>query len=290
MANQRILRATAAPLSWQPLDYNGEPTDPDVVTVGVVSSDGATVKAAGTATAGSGSDPRTVTLTAAQTAEVDILTATWKVGATTVAITYHDVVGGFLFSLADLRGTETSVGDPSAYEAARLRTVRDEVEALFESVCGPFHPRLSVVRVNGCTTRFRPTGGLLRSVRWVRQYSDYTVPTYTDYTDAEVAQVVVGDDGYATLPYSLSGWLSVEIGYEHGRLTAPADVRRAAMLYARSLSNRQKSGVPDRATTMQLPDGGSVTLATPGVGRWHTGIPEVDEVLRRYPSLDPLVA
>jgi len=79
---QRILRATAASLSWQPLDGDGEPADPGTVTVGVVSSDGATVVAAGTATSGSASDPRTAALTVAPT-----LTAQTLIPGLTTTIT-----------------------------------------------------------------------------------------------------------------------------------------------------------------------------------------------------------
>jgi hypothetical protein len=77
---------------------------------------------------------------------------------------------------------------------------------------------------------------------------------------------------------------AVEAGYFVGTpvgAQVPSDVRRAAMTAGRVSAQQGRSGVPDRATSMQMPDGGSVTLATPGVGRWRTGIPTVDEVLIR---------
>jgi hypothetical protein len=293
VANQRVLRATAATLSWQPQGADGEPADPGTVTVAVTRADGTSVVAAGTAVSGSGTNPRTYTLTVAQTAALDRLTAVWTVSGTTVATTFHDVVGGFYFSVAELRALETSLSSTSDYPLARLLSVRDEVETLFESACGcAFVPRFDTDRVYGWSgSRVLLSRPFIRRVRWVRQHHHYTTsPAYTDYTASELTGVTVDQDTVVVLPYSTAGFESVEFGFEHGMDSPPADVRRAAMQWARLLANQTKSGVPDRATTMQLPDGGSVTLATPGVGRWHTGVPFVDEVLRRYDHRSPLVA
>lgn len=286
---QRILQATTASLSWQPLNADGEPGDPGTVTVGVTSSDGSTVVAAGTATSGSGSSPRTAALTVAQTAALEVFTATWKVAADTVAVTEHWVVGGFLFSIADLRTAEPSLGDGSRDTADSLRQRRDEVEDLFESATAvPWTPRLHVVQSTDEHDGYLLDVGRrhARRVRWCRLWSD--ADTYTELTASELAEIAPAADGIVRLPVSTSGcWrvtAGVEVGYWEVTPTGsqpPADVRRAAFAYARSLAHQPRSSVPDRATSMQMPDGGSVTLATPGVGRWRTGIPTVDEVLNR---------
>ena len=89
VADEQIVAATAASLTWQPTGSDGEPADPGTVTVGVTRSNGTVVLADGTATSGATSTPRSVDVTAAQTASIDWLTATWKVGATVVATTVH---------------------------------------------------------------------------------------------------------------------------------------------------------------------------------------------------------
>lgn len=287
---QRILRATTGSLSWQPLDGDGEPGNQGTVTVGVTASDGSTVIAAGTATTGSTTDPRTIALTVAQSADLEVLTATWKVGTDVVAVTDHWVVGGFLFSAVELRAVEPSTADGSRDVTAAIQRARSEVEDLFENATGvPWTPRLHVV----CSTRDHDgyhlaTGSrFVRSVRWCRLW--YGEDDYTELTAAELAQIVPAADGIVKLPMTTAGhWkvtAGVEVGYFVGTpigVQIPADVRRAAFTYGRSLVHQARSAVPDRAMSMQTPDGTSVTLATAGLGRWRTAIPAVDEVLNRY--------
>jgi hypothetical protein len=289
---QRILQATTGSISWQPLDGDGEPAEPSgTVTVGVTSSDGTTVIAAGSPTSGSASDPRTKDLTIAQSAQLEVLTATWKIGSDTVAVTDHWIVGGFLYSIADLRIAEPSTGDGARDSTAMLRTAREEIEELFENATGvPWTPRLVVVRstrsVNHDGFQLHTGVRYVRALRWCRLWSDED--TYTSLTTAECAAVPPSEDGTLVLPVSTSGFwqvtAAVEAGYFVGTpvgVQVPSDVRRAAMTAGRVSAQQSRSGIPDRATSMQMPDGGSVTLATPGVGRWRTGIPAVDEVLIR---------
>lgn len=280
---QRILRATTATLSWQPLDSDGDQNaDPGTVTLGVTSSDGSTVVAAGTATSGSSTSARTYALTAAQTSALDVLTATWKVGSTTVAETMHDIVGGFYCTTAEIRDREPSTADGSRDVTSQLVKVRNEVECLIESACGgsSFVPRFStygrqVVRAAVLTLPQR----WLRAVRWLTVWSSNT--SSTSFSAADCAAMPADPAGIVRLPYAVTGY--VEIGYEHGLDAPPLDLKRAAITAMRAGQHAQRSGIPDRATSMQLPDGGSVTLATPGARKqWHTGIPAVDEVLMRY--------
>lgn len=277
MANQRILRATSASLSWQPQGSDGEAANPGTVTVGVTRADGTTVKAAGTATVGTTTDPRTVALTAAETASLDRLTATWTVSGTTVAVTYHEIVGGFLFTRSELRAKDglSSVTD---YPNATLDEARTAVEDLFLRETGQsFVPRFDVDRVSDIGFRFGPTYRPLRSVRWVRQFSDYTTPTYTDYTTAEVGQVVVGEDGWAILPYSTSGYLSVQIGYEHGHDSPSGEAKRHALTLARYQLLGDTSGISPRARSITN-DFGNLQYSFAGPGH-PTGLDEVDAFL-----------
>ena len=175
---QRILQATTGSISWQPLDGDGEPAEPSgTVTVGVSSSVGSTVIAAGSSTTGTGSNPRTKDLTIAQSAQLEVLTATWKIGSDTVAVTDHWIVGGFLYSIADLRIAEPSTGDGARDSTAMLRTAREEVEELFENATGvPWTPRLVVVRstrsVNHDGFQLHTGVRYVRALRWCRLWSD----------------------------------------------------------------------------------------------------------------------
>ena len=96
-ADQQILRGSAATLSWQNLDGNGEPAAPaGTVTVGILRDDGTELVAAGTATAGTGSDPRTYALAATANTLLDRLVVTWTDGGdASVHVTYVEVVAPF---------------------------------------------------------------------------------------------------------------------------------------------------------------------------------------------------
>lgn len=285
VADQRIVAATAATLTWQGVDADGENVDPGTVTIGVVRSDGTEVVAAGTATTGSGTAARTRTLTVAQTANLDRLTATWKVGADTVATTVVDVVGGVYVPISEVRATEPALGNAATDQLTRLKVVRSIVETMFESATNrAFVPRFNTVRLDGTGT---PTLVLphpeLRRVSWARVYSDAT--TYTSLTAGELAAIPADRAGLAvrtdanTWP---TGVRNIEIGYEYGLDLPPPDIRQAAILAIRSQANTFRSGIPDRAISWQPAEGGNVVLATPGLGIWVTGIPAVDETLKRW--------
>lgn len=282
---QRIHRGASATLTYQGVDADGEPgeVDPGTVTCVVTGSDGTTLSVG--AVSGSGIAARTVALTSVQTAELDILTASWQVGGVEIARTRHDIVGGVYFTLAALRESQQQVSDQSVYPGPKLVEARTAVEVLIESACGgsSFVPRFDVWRSPEIKGGFReidlPTLWFRRA-RWVRIWEDNE--SYTDLTPTEVAAVPGSDIGSICLPYSVCD-VKLEVGYEHGLDAPPADLRRAAMHAVRNDVTRVVgSALLERATQMQLNDGGQVTLATPGTGRWHTGIPVIDEVLARY--------
>lgn len=292
-ASQRILRASSALLSWQGLDADGNEADPGTVTVEVVRSDGDTVKAAGTATIGTGTDPRTVALSASETASLDLLTARWSVSGVEVAETHHEVVGGYYVSVGEVRSAERSLADGSQYPTPLLNACRSEVEHLFESVCAvAFVPRFAVERLDGNGQGFLLLSWpQLREVRWCRVWTSDT--TYTELTSGELAAIRADRAGIAVRSDNKTwpcGVRNIEIGYTHGYDTPPADLKKAAIRAIRHQANRLKSAVDERATTFTMLEGGTVSLATPGMGIWHTGIPEVDETLRRYSHRTPSIA
>jgi hypothetical protein len=287
----RVVKATPAVIRFQGVDQDGEPADPGTVTVGVTDSKGDVVVAAGSATTGSGTQPRTYTLSVAQTANVDRLTATWTVSGTVVGVTNVEVVGGVFVSVAEIRSMEPALSSASDYTTPVLTAARTQVETMFEDTCNrAFVPRFRVDTLSG-------DGGLVlvlgrpdvRRIRWVR-IADYRgVFTDIDLT-AETIEVtelglVVRRDSY--WPW---GRFNVQVGYEYGLDQPPADLKQAAVQAIRAQVNTFRSGIPDRATSFQPIDGGNVVLATPGLGPWITGIPSVDECLKRYRWHDVAVA
>lgn len=277
VAEQQILAGTAASLSWQPVDSDGEPADPGTVTVGVTSSDGTAVIAPATATSGTGSDPRTVAVTASQTAQVDLLTATWTVSGTVVATTVHEIVGAYLLTRAEFVAREAKMSTIGTSVFSRHRR---EVDGLFmrETRRG-LTPRFAVERVEsmgGCSLILRFPD--LRAVRWANQIDHNG--TVTALTSQQIASIAPSGSGIATLRDG-TDWEcgDVEIGYEHGYDRAPFDVVGAASRYTRYVIGAGTSSVPDRATSYADGAGGTTQLATPGLGPFITGIPEVDEVL-----------
>lgn len=282
---QRILRATTATLSWQPLTSEGEPAtvDPGVVTVGVTRSDGTAVIAAGHATSGTLLEARTVALSAADTAELDILTATWKVGATVVAVTYAEIVGAFMFTVADLRAAQPSTESQGKYTPERIIAARAEVETFFADCTNvAFVPSFATWHSNRrssatCTVTLpRP---YLRRVRWARWWTSPT--SSTDFTADEVEainSVLPSDHGTIDLGWAGRGG-RIEVGYEHGLDAPPYDVKRVAMIYCRILCNKDKE--PSRLQPFTTPNGDAV-FDRAGT-RWRpTGFEEIDEVLNRW--------
>jgi hypothetical protein len=286
---QRLVAGSPGVLVWQPTDSEGEPAAPGgVVTVEVGRSNGNVVIAAGTATVAA-DDARTVTVPLAEMFRTDVLTATWSVDGEPAAVTSAEVVGGVYVSVAKIRELEPALADAATYPTPLIQAARLEVESMFEDVCRrAFVPRFRVDVVDG-TGRFdlvvrRPD---VREVRWA---------TATDWrgtvTPLSVADVAGSSSGVLRRYGSLA-WPAHEritIGYEFGLAVPPPDMTRAVVAAIRARLNQFRSGIPDRAVSFQQIDGGTVTLATPGTYGWVTGIPEVDEVIKRYRWKDAGVA
>src|SRR4051794_38233928 len=97
---------------------DGVATDPSPVTatVEVVRDDGSVVVVAGASTVHVGTGKFTFTLTPTHTALLDILTARWTAtfaGQPQTVETQVEVVGGFLFTLADARA-DSQLADAAA--------------------------------------------------------------------------------------------------------------------------------------------------------------------------------
>ena len=292
VADQQILRGVAATLSWQNIDQDGLAAAPaGAVTVTVTRADGTAI-ATGAATSGSGSAARTYSLSAANNQLLDLLTVVWTdAGDASTHTTYVEVVGGFYFTLAEARASDAALQNPDKYPDALIIATRREVEEEFERICGvSFVPRFrrDIVSGSGRSTLLLDRHPV-RTVRAIWTYSD--ADDYTAWSSDELATVVLDEWGLLTSRTGLAfgyGARNLAVAYEHGMTRPPAEVKRAAMQRLRSRMNSSMSGIPDRATSFSVAEGGTYSLDTPGP--YKTGMPEVDAALARHSRRVPGVA
>lgn len=231
---------------------------------------------------GSAAGPITVgvyQVTVPAQSQLDTLTVDWTgtvAGASVTARDIVEVVGGFLFGLAEARAIPP-VLDSTRYPTARLAQKRISVEQECEEICGQsFVPRFARVSV----TATGQVGLPLPNVR-VRALRAVTVDGAAQaISGLQVTQsgVITGAYWPSRYPYS-----TAIIEYEHGWEYPPEDLREAAMLRLRSRLAQGDTGIPQRALSFSSTDGGVYRLSTPSQQR--TGIPDVDGVYERYTVL-----
>jgi hypothetical protein len=256
---ERVLQGTPNLIS-QPFYQGSDPADPGTVTVTVRSDDGTTL-ATGPAS-GTGTDPRTFTLTGAHTASLDRLQVTWASSALgTPPPMIVEVVGGFLFSTREITGHPDSV----------IQDARTRVEQTLEQAVGfAFVPRYDRATITGETLlRLRPYA---RRVRWATTTLAGVTTTVADLTAVGVSQA-----GFVSgFPYYGSMYGSVTFGYEHGMDSPPDPVRAAALDYARFLLN-QDTSIDSRAERLVTDDGTLIFAATGA-----TPVPAVNQIIDSY--------
>lgn len=265
------------------------PTDASgTVAVTVARLDG-TVVASGNASAGTAGDGKyEFVLPGSATAQLDALVVDWSgsiAGAIVTTRDYVEVVGGFLFGLAEARAVSSRLSDTTAFPQARLAAKRVEVEQDCERICGrAFVPRYARFLLNGTGYSHLVTPDAeLRAVRSVK-VADQAGGTFVDLTVSELAAVapldsgvLVRDDG-GIWP---AGRRNILVEYEHGFDFPPDPVRTAGIRHLRYLLEAERSGIPDRAVTWSTLETGAVyTIAQPNAAA--VGIPDVDAVYSRY--------
>lgn len=230
----------------------------------ITGSDGSTVIAAGT-DADEAETLRTIDIDAQ---EVDLLTATW-IGENATAVTLIDVVGGVYFTVAELRANEKAVINPDDYPIADIQSKRQIAETIFEQPSKTsFVPRFYVLVPS---ERFASQQGI-RSVRWV----EFTDGSFETDSDDILNSVEIANEGiYVSRSVKRVG---VVVGFD----VPPPDVWRASMRYVRHMLTEGTTNMDMRVMASSLPDGQIQQFATPGLSLWVTGLPEIDEVIKRY--------
>lgn len=286
----RIAKSAAGTLSHTFLVDEIPADSTTTVTYAVVDAAGNSV-ASGNATHG---DPGAYSFVLPAQSALNALTVTWSAtvaGSATAATTYAEIVGGFLFSLQQARASDSVLADNGDYTTTDLIGGRLEVETECENICDlAFVPRYDRVVLDGTGTseillKHSDPGRSVAEVRTVRSVSMADSPdgAFTDFTSGELADLAVAADG--TLRRTggdvfTEGRGNLVVEFEYGLDRPPVDLVRQAMVRLRTVLNIPKSGVPDRASSFTVTEGGTFRLDMPGP--FKTGIPSVDAAYGRY--------
>lgn len=260
---ERILRNAPATITATFTDQDGTTIDPGTVTVSVTRADG-TVLTTGSAT-GAGATQRTFALSPSQTALLDNLTVTWTSGAQGTITTTVEVVGGFVFSIAQARD---ALGDP-AYDAAKIRDARTRAEQDIERALNyALVPRLQTDILDiRYPLRLRSDATALRSITLAG----------TAWTPDRIATVSISD-GFLTFyqwPAISATRFDMVVGYERGLSTPPAGAAENTLALALDLlAPDTTSGIDPRAESVITVDGtvklraSSGQFSALGVNEW----------------------
>lgn len=198
----------------------------------------------------------------------------WSDGPDELATTQIEVVGNLGVTLAEIRAGDPEFSDKVRFPADRLRAARNYVLEEFESITGLSFAR----RVSALALVSDGSGWLLSGLHGDVLVSSVTV----DGVAATASDYSIDDNGIVEGPALSVLGAKVALTATWGLDATPEDVKRAVAIRVRSVVSQAASAIPDRATSVVSPDGGQMTLATPGRAGFETGIPEVDAILGRY--------
>jgi hypothetical protein len=283
----RVQRTTEVTLSHT-FFVDEAATDPsDTVNVSIKRLDGTEVTT-GPATQGTVGDGRyEFKLEEAHTQDLITYYADWSGTLAGALITVRDVVevvGGFYFSIPEARASHPDLASSVTYTTADLQAKRIEVEQTCQAITGrSFVPRYNRVLMDGTGTEclILPDQDL-RAVRSIKM-AGRAGGTFTAFTTAEMGAVAALNSGVLCRDDGnvfTEGRQNVLVEYEYGLDMPPEGVRTQAMRHLRYLLNAGRSGIPDRAISFTIQDGGVYRISTPGEVR--TGIPDVDAEYERH--------
>lgn len=249
----------------------------------------AIVDANGTAVSSGNATIVTTTVTAplAGQSALSTLTVTWSAtvaGSARSEVDYVEIVGGFFFSTAEGRASDSALSSTAKYTTADIEQRRLEVEVECEEICDrAFVPRYRRLVLDGNDTGDLVLGDFdIRTIRRVAMAPTKS-GTFTDLTGTQLTALAPLED--RTLRRTdgnvwTAGNSNIIVEYEYGLNRPPADLVWAAKQRLRTRLTMANSPVPDRAISFQVADGGSYRLSTPDA--YKTGIPDVDAVYARY--------
>jgi len=267
MSYVRVLR-TARVVLTREFYVDGVLTPTDATPVVTVKRlDGTVVGGAG---AVGNPSPGVYTCAMPTSTDVDLWTVDWVgtiAGASTTFRDYVEVVGGFIFGLAEARAQRPLLSTAQWSEALLARK-RLSVEQECERICGyAFVPRFVRVATTG-----RGTDTLVLPLIYGRTIRAATVD------GSAVTGLKITESGLVT-GTDFGDGLPVILEVEHGLDYPPEPIKDACMLRLRSRLHEVDTDVPHRALSFTVQAGGTYRLSTPS--RERTGIPDVDAAYER---------
>jgi hypothetical protein len=269
------------------------PTDPTgTPTVTVVAADGVSVQSGNATIVGGSSGQTTFALNAVATLEY--LTVTWTAtvaGVSRVETDYVEIVGGFFFTLAEGRASDSSLSSTVSYPTAAIELNRFRVETECERICDrAFTPQYQRVVLDGTGTSevmlehstLDRSPADIRTIRNV-QTAIRADESFTAFSVAELAAVQVTEDMMLRRVDGQAwpeGLRNVIVEYEYGLDGAPPDLVQASLVRLLYRLNIHKQSQPENALSYQVDGGGSYRLALPGP--YSTGIAGIDAVYQGY--------
>ena len=205
------------------------------------------------------------------------------------------LVGGHLFSIAQLRGFDRAFADAVKYPTAWLEMVRDWVEDTIEGRRAArlaFVPRGRRVLVDGTAPDL--TRGW-NPLMYGQDYRGIRVPDFavrklisvsingSALTQTELDKLTIDDNeiwrsGGVQWPAWPFGHRNISFHYEYGLDRPPGAITRAALILAREYI--AQSPIPGRATATSI---GDQTFRLTIAGRdGVTGLPEVDAAIQQH--------
>lgn len=282
---ERVLRNTAATVTVT--FYNGSvavdaDTDPTVV---VKRADGTTLLST-TATNEIGAGVYSLVIPPQATLNVLTLTWTGLFTGTPISIeTTVEIVGGFYFTIAELRAQDKNFENTTKYPNSALIDARAYVEAEFEDICHRafvprYHRETSVVTDQDTASLWLEKPEVIRFLSLRVNGADQISWYNSGYLmrDKYSPHIV----NLSNLALASSYAVSVDAEYEYGMTSVPLPIKQKALKRAKMFLMGQTSTLDERAVSMSLPDIGTINLAQPGVRGSETGVPDIDIVLRRY--------
>jgi hypothetical protein len=273
---QRVLIASSTPVSVTWTNQDGTPVDPSpaTATVAVTNSAGSSV-ATGAATR-TGVGAFSFTLSPTHTVRLDTLTAvfTSALGSLTATV---EVVGGFLFDVADLRA-DPDFADTTDWPTARVLAARNYAEQEIEEASNvAFVPRYSLDTFIGRNSAEINTFRImLRTVRSATVAGTTVDPTTLIFNP---------HSGFVHL-WTCRG-AAITLGLEYGMDSPPQAIANAALVVAKDFLS--KGPIADRSVQTQT-ELGPIWIPQPGWQGKRFGIPEVDAAIEAHGFAGLLVA
>jgi hypothetical protein len=275
---QRILAGSDNPELRVTLQgQDGDAVDASgTLTCSITRADGTSVVTDRATTNTTGVGTYTCTLTTAEALTLDVLTATWRIAGVTRATTHHRVVGGFLFSVAEL----AQRAGMQEFDNATLRVERDRVTDLIEmntgvSWCPTYDYDETEERSHRCRAVTRRPLRVLRSM------------SIDGVAQSLTAMKLYPASGIIDVGYSFCGLMA--IGVEHGFDQPTADLKDAALTAAADRLLREYSSIGVRTRSMSNEMGVTQQFSYAGDGH-PTGIDEVDAVINAHDHRDSAFA